>query len=604
MRSPVELLNAHFDSQVLSEEEAKSLSDWVNSDPANARAVVELGVIHSQADYLLSVSRFIDELEDSTDPAVRQSLSSAIETIELESYRGQNEQRLTQPAADTAASHRGWYAMAAVAAAALLAVTTLLVGRSSTGLKVVQVAQAPLNQPLVAPPVVPVQVLATVTDALEAVSITGERFRRGRQVLPKEVIELEKGVLALTTAVGSEVVLEAPATLVFEDAQHLVLRSGRLAARIDEEATGLVVTTPTGRVVDLGTEFGVGVGPTLETEVAVYDGVVELYGVANGMGETDPPKRITAGRSGRVDEEGKIVWAVQTLENDRGFIRPDEIASLRKAIAGSAEARQQVGFYSLQRVAGLVGFQSFDIPSAGAGYAVSFNGLMPRSVTDLRFIEDLSKEHLYTSGALEVAAGEAVFLDLDTSSDSPLARAGLLTDQGHVGRSGAELWISWKSQAVAPERTGDSAGLSLMFGDHRHFQEPIFIGQSTGKQSLTLLSKEGSRAVELELDSDDTTFHVEAAPLGGQVHQWVAQLIFGQRSDKIAVWCDVPFEAIRETRPQVETVNANIMFDRLRLGVSPDGDAWRFDDIVMATTVYGLAEAAEAQAASATGPRF
>jgi hypothetical protein len=87
VRTPIELLNAHFDGKILSEDEARTLSSWVGEDPDNARTVVELGIIHSQADYWLSVPRFLDELGDSEDPAIKKSIDAALETIEIDSYR-------------------------------------------------------------------------------------------------------------------------------------------------------------------------------------------------------------------------------------------------------------------------------------------------------------------------------------------------------------------------------------------------------------------------------------------------------------------------------------------------------------------------------------
>ncbi|TWT97850.1 FecR protein [Botrimarina colliarenosi] len=604
MKSPIELLNAHFDGRVLTAEEARVLSQWAATDPANARTVVELGIIHSQVDYRLSVARFIDEIGDSEDPAIQRSIESAMESIEIGSYRDKSLPLATVVSKPKRQSERlrGWVT-AAVAASLLFAFVSVLRSSTTDQDASPEVAAAtpegqssPQEAPLAA-------VVATVTEAIGVESTGVAPFRRGKYVRGGEALELKEGVLALTTADGSEVVVEGPASLVFEDGQRIALKAGRLSARVDEEATGLVVTTPTATVVDLGTEFGVGIGPHLETSVAVYDGVVELYGASSDGLANSPSKRITAGRAGQVNADGTLNWAVQTLPNDREFIRPDEIASLRKARAGSAEARQQTSFYALQRTRGLVAFQSFDLPSDGSAYSVSFRGSPPRTTASPTLVDDLQAKHLYSSGALRVGEAENAFLDIDNSSDAPFARAKLLTDRGLVGRSGAELWLAWKTRVIDPERIGDHAGLSLMFGDQSRTQEPLFIGYSGGRGLLGIVSNVGSRAVELELDANPETFAVDPVGLDDRTHQWVLQLIFGERGDKIAVWCDVPLDAIRETRPQAETVNANVMFDRLRMGVSAGASDWVFDDFVMATSIDAISDVDRLQSDDAAGAR-
>lgn len=600
MRTPIELLNAHFDGKILSEDEARTLSSWVGEDPDNARTVVELGIIHSQADYWLSVPRFLDELGDSEDPAIKKSIDAALEAIEIDSYR----KRVGVEPRTRAGRKPSWgWVAAAVAASLLIAVVSFPRGvnpDNANALLVVAPVEQAAPKPIPSPIIIePAPVVATITETINLKSRSGSRLRRGKYVLRGESLIIDAGVLALTTADGCDVVVEGPAKLVFEDSQQIAMTQGRLSARIDEGATGMVVKTPTARVVDLGTEFGVGIGPDLATDVAVYDGVVELYSANSDKDSSSPSKRITAGRAGHVDAKGSLNFAVQTLPNDREFIRPDEIASLRKARSGSAEASQQTCFYALQRTRGLMAFQSFDIPSEGSAYSVAFRETPPRSATSPTITHDLLSRRLYSSGALLVGEGEHAFLDIDTSSDSPLARANLLTDRGQIGRSGAELWIAWKTRMTDANRTGDHAGMSLMFGDQRLMQEPLFVGYSGGKRTLAVASNIGSRTVELELDADPDTFAVDPITLDAETHQWVMQIIFGERGDKVAVWCDVPPSEIRTARPHAETVNANLIFDRLRLGVSRDASAWLFDDIVMATSIDAIAEVQELQAANA-----
>ena len=572
MSEPIELLNAYLDGKELDQHEARALSDWAAANPDNARAVVELAIIHSHIQYWMSVPGFLIEFDELMNPVLRTRDSSGSD--------------VTPAALPKAPSKlRRAVRYLALAGCVLFAAFGLREGFWLTQ-EDERTAEAPAkpDPPAQASPAV---VVATVTEALAVVSRDGQ-IRCGTLLRLQQPLDIDSGVLALTSAEGCRLVVEGPATLHFETPKQIKLDSGRLTARVEGNATGLTVITPTAKVVDLGTEFGVAVNPVQETRVAVYEGAAELYGTAPHDGDTPPSRRIDAGRAGFVAQHGELLWAVQTLPSDREFIRPDEIESLRRAKLGSAEAAQQLSYYALQRTAGLLAFQSFDIPSRGEEYALSFKKKSPRSKTTLTLTEDLAENHLYASGALLVGEDQEVFLDLDTSNDSPLARARLLTERGHVGRSGTELWLSWKTKMLEPERVGNNAGLALMFGDQRMVQEPVFFGYSDNRHSLSAVVNLGSRPSHMELDSDPNSFKIDHLSLNDSVRPWVLQIIFGERSDKVAVWCDVPIDRIRETRPCVETLHSNVIFDRLQLRNSQGASPQVFDDVVMATNLEAL----------------
>ena len=69
------------------------------------------------------------------------------------------------------------------------------------------------------------------------------------------------------------------------------------------------LTTPSAKVVDLGTEFGVSVGPTSDTDVCVFDGEVQvrpgLDGSKDNTSATEP-FHLTQGMSVRVAATGKV----------------------------------------------------------------------------------------------------------------------------------------------------------------------------------------------------------------------------------------------------------------------------------------------------------
>lgn len=97
----------------------------------------------------------------------------------------------------------------------------------------------------------------------------GARFSQGK-------IVLESGLAKLRFTSGARVTLEGPAEFEILDDDLTRLISGRLSAKIPKSAIGFKVDTPTARVVDLGTAFGVDVEDDGSTEVAVFEGEVEV----------------------------------------------------------------------------------------------------------------------------------------------------------------------------------------------------------------------------------------------------------------------------------------------------------------------------------------
>ncbi|TWT76821.1 FecR protein [Posidoniimonas polymericola] len=582
MRAPLELLNAHFDGERLSDQEARRLSAWVKETPENSRAVVELGMVHELTDSILSVPRLLDKLALTSDPALKRSIGASLDWVET---RAETPNPAQRPA-------RTWTAPLAVsgmllAASLLVAVTALVWTSAGPGISdnesVLAVATAEPDAAALQPATAPV--VATVLDSFDAMWDGPRVLTRGTTLLRGETINLTDGLLSVTTADGSDVVVQAPARLSFTESASIDLRSGRLTARIGDGDDQLVVTTPTARVIDLGTEFAVGVGESGETSVEVYEGEVELASlVGEEPGEPPVSRTLRAGRSGYVDADGRLRWTIETLPHTRGYVRPDEIADLREAKRGSRQAREQVCFYELQRIEGLLGFQGFDIPSAGGERCMAFAEPALRSDRDLRFERDLSVGCMSSSGSLRVEHTSPVFLTLDTSPESSLARAGLLTERGMVGRSDTELWLAWRTSASSPRRLGAYAGLSLMFGEDRRFNEPLFVGLIDSTDQLGVVANVGSRSI-------DRPIGVGASQVGTAPHLWVMRMVFGERSDKVSVWYDVAPGRLIEATPDAEVLNATLMFDRLRVGVGNDGGPWLLDDIVLATNPQAIVEA-------------
>jgi len=167
---------------------------------------------------------------------------------------------------------------------------------------------------------------------------------------------LEAGTLALVSARGARLVLEAPAEFRFESAQRLRLKRGRLAADVPPAAKGFTVVTPSGEAVDLGTRFGIDVPAGGSAEVHVFQG--EVIAKPNGA-------------SGTQSLRGGDALALQggaTRElRSAAFIQPDEMPGLRAGLAAGQRARAEQALAELRRDPALIALLDFegDTPQEG-----------------------------------------------------------------------------------------------------------------------------------------------------------------------------------------------------------------------------------------------
>lgn len=159
---------------------------------------------------------------------------------------------------------------------------------------------APATPVAVVPPVV-----ARIAEASNALWAQADfSTARGTQ-LTASTMSLTEGLVELAFNGGTSVLVQAPATLRLESADQMFLVSGTIAVTVAEGSTGFVVRTPTGTVVDYGTEFGVLVNGRGETETLVFKGKV---GLRSG---SDPVRSVaslmlTEGQAGAVDTTGDV----------------------------------------------------------------------------------------------------------------------------------------------------------------------------------------------------------------------------------------------------------------------------------------------------------
>jgi hypothetical protein len=114
--------------------------------------------------------------------------------------------------------------------------------------------------------------------------------------LGTDEIALEWGFAEFRLARGVRLVAEGPVRMRLVGPGRLRLERGHVVAHVPPEGRGFVVETPPARVVDLGTEFGVGVREDGRTDVQVFRGKVTAERSGSGVVQD-----LDEGRALRID---------------------------------------------------------------------------------------------------------------------------------------------------------------------------------------------------------------------------------------------------------------------------------------------------------------
>jgi hypothetical protein len=116
-------------------------------------------------------------------------------------------------------------------------------------------------------------------------------------------LTLERGQIELTYSSGTKLLLTGPSDFVAQP-KGGKLRRGELVARVPEAGHGFTIETPHGKVVDLGTEFGVVVDDFGVSQVSVFEGKVETMPSA-ASGAAGKKIELTSGRA--------ILWTDKSI---------------------------------------------------------------------------------------------------------------------------------------------------------------------------------------------------------------------------------------------------------------------------------------------------
>jgi hypothetical protein len=151
-------------------------------------------------------------------------------------------------------------------------------------------------------------------------------------VHPGERHKLTSGRIEQQLERGAWLVIEGAADWSVEGDNSISLRVGKVIARVPNQAIGFTIETPTAKVVDLGTEFGVEVSESGSTEVQVLKGKVRLQPGENekNASQASQPVILSAGEARRIElrgGNGSIVVRDATYTPERFPDRPSAASS-------------------------------------------------------------------------------------------------------------------------------------------------------------------------------------------------------------------------------------------------------------------------------------
>jgi hypothetical protein len=230
-------------------------------------------------------------------------------------------------------------------------------------------------------------VVATLTESIDAkwsnpiLPVTGDSDIRAGSM------ELVSGYAKILFDCGAEIIVQAPAEFEAISMDRLLLNRGRLTANVPKSAFGFTVSTPNARIVDLGTEFGVMVGPSGCSDVYVFQGEVALSPDQQQVNSTQRTRHlITEGFAKRVEADN----SVKDLGfNESPFVRKTEFNISLKASQGSRYHRWLAYSYRLRYDIDLVAYYTFErgpgepdkLINTSSAFAGRLNGILGSDIS-------------------------------------------------------------------------------------------------------------------------------------------------------------------------------------------------------------------------------
>lgn len=147
----------------------------------------------------------------------------------------------------------------------------------------------------------------------------GESGMPGRNMRAGKVLRLDRGLAEIEFDRGARLILQGPAGLELISGNEARLLHGSLTARVPERARGFTVHSPWGKVVDLGTEFGLSVDDRGGTAVRVFQGTVVASPTGVGAREK-PGLTLHQDQAARIEDQAVALSSRREADDPR-FVR-------------------------------------------------------------------------------------------------------------------------------------------------------------------------------------------------------------------------------------------------------------------------------------------
>jgi hypothetical protein len=133
------------------------------------------------------------------------------------------------------------------------------------------------------------------------------------------VLRIDRGLAEIHFQCGARVLLEGPSVLELISGKSARLTSGKLTARVPAAAIGFEILSPQGKVIDLGTEFGIA-SDNRSTEVYVFEGKVEAH-PADADRTGDYTVNLTEHQSARIESGQVKIRQIAPAAEESRFVR-------------------------------------------------------------------------------------------------------------------------------------------------------------------------------------------------------------------------------------------------------------------------------------------
>lgn len=181
----------------------------------------------------------------------------------------------------------------------------------------------------------------------EVIAVQGSSYELGEHLMERK-IEIAEGTLSIKLASGAVVDLKGPAKLELLNSMHVRLLHGSLTADVGTQAKGFIVDTADAHVVDLGTRFGVSASPAQSTDVAVFEGTVEVYEPSSK--HKAPEVTLNAGDAVRISKERKPArLKMIALSADARSLDAQQSSDVVTAASDNVTDTDFRGYYGLVR---------------------------------------------------------------------------------------------------------------------------------------------------------------------------------------------------------------------------------------------------------------